>query len=41
MASKWSLTDLRQEYQKMGINYDEVFKNVKSLCIKALMAVEP
>lgn len=25
----------------MGINYDEVFKNIKNLCIKTLMAVEP
>jgi tubulin polyglutamylase TTLL4 len=25
----------------MGINYEEVFKNVKTLCIKTLMAVEP
>ena len=41
MSSKWSLVQLRQEYDKMGINYDEVFKNVKNLCIKTLMAVEP
>ena len=25
----------------MGINYNEVFKNIKSLCVKTLMAVEP
>jgi hypothetical protein len=25
----------------MDVNYDEVFKNVKLLCIKTLMAVEP
>ena len=41
MPSKWSLAELRQEYEKMDINYDEVFKNVKCLCIKTLMAVEP
>jgi tubulin polyglutamylase TTLL4 len=41
MSSKWSLDELREEYEKMGINYDEVFKNIKMLCIKTLMAVEP
>lgn len=41
MSSKWSLQELRAEYVKMGIDYDEVFKNVKLLCIKTLMAVEP
>ena len=41
MSSKWSLEELRAEYNKMEINYDEVFKNVKLLCIKTLMAVEP
>ena len=41
MSSKWSLTELRHEYERMDINYDEVFKNVKALCIKTLMAVEP
>jgi len=41
MSSKWSLDELRAEYEKMGISYDEVFKNIKTLCIKTLMAVEP
>ena len=41
MSSKWSLEQLRQEYDKMGIDYDNVFKQVKILCIKTLMAVEP
>lgn len=40
-SSKWSLQELKQEYEKMGIDYDEVFKNIKTLCIKTLMAVEP
>lgn len=40
MSSKWSLEQLRKEYEKMGISY-EVFKDVKNLCIKTLMAVEP
>lgn len=25
----------------MGISYNEVFKNIKQLCVKTLMAVEP
>jgi hypothetical protein len=25
----------------MGINYNDVFKNIKTLCVKTLMAVEP
>jgi tubulin polyglutamylase TTLL4 len=41
MSSKWSLEQLRKEYEKMGISYEEVFKDVKTLCIKTLMAVEP
>ena len=41
MSSKWSLEQLRKEYEKMGISYEEVFKDVKNLCIKTLMAVEP
>lgn len=41
MSSKWSLVQLRAEYEKQGISYDEVFKNIKTLCIKTLMAVEP
>jgi tubulin polyglutamylase TTLL4 len=41
MSSKWSLKELRKEYEKMGISYDEVFKNIKTLCVKTLMAVEP
>lgn len=41
MSSKWSLEELRTEYEKMGIDYDDVFKNIKQLCIKTLMAVEP
>lgn len=40
-SSKWSLQELKAEYEKMGISYQEVFKNIKLLCIKTLMAVEP
>jgi len=41
MSSKWSLEQLKAEYTKEGISYTEVFKNIKNLCIKTLMAVEP
>ena len=41
MSSKWSLQQLKQEYERMGIDYQEVFTNIKQLCVKTLMAVEP
>ena len=41
MASKWSLEQLAAEYQKMGINYDRVFTEIKQLCVKTLIACEP
>jgi hypothetical protein len=41
MSSKWSLTELKEEYDKIGVDYNEVFKNIKALCVKTLMAVEP
>lgn len=41
MSSKWSLKELKAEYEKMGLNYEEIFKQIKVLCIKTLMAVEP
>ena len=41
MSSKWSLAELKEEYEKNGIEYNEVFRNIKNLCIKTLMAVEP
>jgi len=41
MSSKGSLGELRAEYEKKGICYDEVFKSIKTLCIKTLMTVEP
>lgn len=40
-ASKWSLEQLKAEYEKMDISYEEVFSEIKKLCIKTLMAVEP
>ena len=41
MESKWSLKMLKDEYEKMGIDYEEVYANIKDVCIKTLMSVEP
>jgi tubulin polyglutamylase TTLL4 len=41
ISSKWSLAQLKEEYDNNGIDYIEVFKNIKTLCVKTLMAVEP
>lgn len=41
MASKWSFKQLKEEYTKLGINFNDIFKKIKDVCIKALMAVEP
>ena len=41
MSSKWSFRQLKEEYQKMGINFNDIFKRIKDLCIKTLMSVEP
>ena len=41
MESKWSLKMLKDEYEKMGIDYGEVYANIKDVCIKTLMSVEP
>lgn len=41
MSFKWSLNELKEEYRKTGIDGDEVFKNIKLLIVKTLMAVEP
>lgn len=32
---------LKDEYEKMGIDYNEVYANIKDVCIKTLMSVEP
>ena len=32
---------LREEYEKLGIDYQEVFGKIKDICIKTLMSVEP
>jgi hypothetical protein len=32
---------LKEEYEKNGIDYDEIFAKIKDVCIKTLMSVEP
>jgi hypothetical protein len=39
--SKWSLKMLREEYERIGIDYNSVFAGIKDVCIKTLMSVEP
>lgn len=41
MEFKWSLKQLKAEYEKMGINYNEIFTKIKDLSVKTLMSVEP
>ena len=41
MESKWSLKMLREEFEKMGIDYAEIYSKIKDVCIKTLMSVEP
>jgi tubulin polyglutamylase TTLL4 len=41
MAFKWNLTALREEYEKMGVNYEAVFRDIKDVLIKTLISVEP
>ena len=41
MEFKWSLKQLKEEWEKMGINYADIFTKIKDLCVKTLMSVEP
>lgn len=41
MESKWSLKMLREEFEKIGIDYNEIYVKIKDVCIKTLMSVEP
>lgn len=40
-SSKWCLKQLRAEYQKMGIDFNDVFERIKDVIIKTLISVEP
>jgi hypothetical protein len=40
MEFKWSLPQLKDEWDKMGINYNEIFTKIKDICVKTLMSVE-
>lgn len=39
-ASKWSLSELRQHFEKEGLDYDAMSDGIKDLVIKTLIAVE-
>lgn len=41
MPSKWDLKQLREEYDRMGISFDTVFKDISDVLIKTLISVEP
>ena len=41
IESKWSLKMLREEYERTGIDFDDIFNNIKELCLKTLICVEP
>jgi len=31
---------LKEEYEKIGVDFDEIFGKIKDVCIKTLMSVE-
>ena len=35
------LKQLKEEFERTGINYDQVFHRIKDVCIKTLLAAEP
>lgn len=39
-ASKRSFMQLREEYKKMGVDYNEVFTKIKDVIIKTVISVE-
>eukprot|EP00928_Gymnodinium_smaydae_P007372 TRINITY_DN12656_c0_g3_i2.p1 TRINITY_DN12656_c0_g3~~TRINITY_DN12656_c0_g3_i2.p1 ORF type:complete len:674 (+),score=180.96 TRINITY_DN12656_c0_g3_i2:109-2130(+) len=40
-ANKWSLHDLRANFEQRGLDYDRMFDGIKDVVIKTLLAVEP
>ena len=40
VESKWSLKMLREEYKRVGIDYEQIFAKIKDLCVKTLITVE-
>lgn len=40
VASKLSFLQLKEEYKKMGVDYQEVFANIKDVIIKTVISVE-
>ena len=39
--SKWTLSMLKNHFNKVGVSYKEVFARIKDVIIKTLIAVEP
>jgi hypothetical protein len=35
------MKQLKDEYEKMGISFSEIFTKIKDVCLKTLMSVEP
>jgi hypothetical protein len=40
MASKISFLQLREEYKKIGVDYNQVFTGIKDVIIKTIIAAE-
>lgn len=40
IASKLSFVQLKEEYKKMGVDYQEVFAKIKDVILKTVISVE-
>lgn len=40
-SSKWSIRQLRHVFNKIGIDFEEIWGKIKDLIIKAIIAVDP
>ena len=40
-SSKWCLKQLREEYTRLGLSYEEIFQKIKDVIIKTCLSVEP
>lgn len=41
VGSKWSLSALKRKFKQTGLDYDTMMTDIKDLCIKTLIAVQP
>ena len=41
MILKWSVNQLKAEYKKIGVNFEEVYSRIKDVCVKTLISCEP